>query len=260
MVAANVSIGFGGTFSSGVLDCFQHVEVFDFEDFSQLGIGDQSRVRDRCATVQASKDIRVVNQNVTDCFRDNHRVRLETARLELNRASQTTNIDNRGRVGVVIPVSDFNVGVVGSVSNTIPVRTPDVIREEVGHEVFLAVDQHVVRQHLSAHRTDFQCCIFVCECLLIEVCCQTEDISKVAVVGERHTNTLRASARSKQVTLAGTVEVLTVVSVILVRLLRHVNGREDLISDEVFLRLQVREGEIGQRGINMHLRRSEHRH
>ena len=202
----------------------------------------------------------MINQNVTNCLRDNHGVRLETARLELNRASQTTNIDDGGRVGVVVPVGDFDCGVVVSVSNTIPVRTPDVVREEVGHEVFLTVDQHVVGQHLSAHRTDFQCCIFVGEGLLVEVCCQTEDISKVAVVRERHANTLRASARSKQVTLAGTVEVFAVVGVVLVRLLRHVNGREDLISNEVLLRLQVREGEVGQRCVNMHLRRSKHRH
>ena len=70
-------VALSDTFHRRVLDRFHDVEVLYLKDLSQLSVGDEGGVGDSCTTVQASKDVRVVDEDVTDFFTNNHSVRLK---------------------------------------------------------------------------------------------------------------------------------------------------------------------------------------
>src|SRR6056297_2913663 len=260
VVATDKAVALSDTLNRIILDCFHHVEVLDFKDFCQLRVSHQGSISDSSTTVEAIQNIRVVNQSVTNFFTDNHRVRLKATRLKLNGTTQASNVLNRGRVGVVIPVGDFSSSVVITVSNTVPVSTPDTISEEGGGELVFTMDQQTVNQSGRTCRANVQSGIFIGKRLLVKVHTEAIHISKIRVIRNAHTDAVDFSARSKFFNVAFAAHVVAVVDVVLVRLTLNANQREHLVRDKVFLRLYISQRQVCERLVNMHLTRSQKRH
>ena len=207
-------IALSNTFNRAVLHSFHHIEVLNFKDFSQLGIGDEGSVRHRSTTIQASQNVRVVDEDVTGVFTNNHRVRLEPTRLKLHGTTSSRNVRDRSCVGVIRPLVHLTSR--WSASNTFILSAPDRSREEGRSKLLFTMDQDAVHQSGSTSRTEVQHFIFVSKGLLIEVHTQTIHIGIVRAVRQRHADTVYFSTRCQLLNVTSTVHVVTVVDVVLV--------------------------------------------
>ena len=249
VLTTDEGVSFCKTFSSTVLHSFHDVEVLYLKDFSQLGICDECCVGNSSTAIQTCKHIWVVDEDVTNFLTDNHCVWLEATRLKLHGTTSSSHISDWCGVCVVRPQVSWS-----------SICTPDTSSEEGRSELLFTLNKNTVNKCLCASGTNFQHCIFVSKCLLIEVHAKAIYVSKVAVVGQLQTNAVYFCAWSKFLNITRAVHVRTVIDVVFVRLTLNTYYWENLVSDKVSLFLYICQCQVRQWHVKMYIRWGQNGH